>query len=69
MMMRDGDSPKLLSHTRHADRALYCVNDISDCGPKSIDTLGAFQQRRDHLIHPVDCRTDFPVEVIPFDLA
>ena len=44
MMMLDSNPPELLLHTCHADRALDCVNDVSDGGPKSVTILGAPQQ-------------------------
>ena len=44
MMMLDRDVAELLSHTRHPDRALDCVNDVSGGRPKSVATLGALQQ-------------------------
>ena len=44
MMVLDHDVAEFLSHTCHPDRALDCVNDVSDGGPKSVTTLGALQQ-------------------------
>src|SRR5580692_639352 len=39
MTMLDGNASELLSHRRHADRALDCVNDVSDGGSKDVTIL------------------------------
>src|SRR5215469_419352 len=44
MMVLDHDVAELLPHTYHPDRPLDCVNDVSDCRPKSVATFGALQQ-------------------------
>ncbi|HXC61964.1 MAG TPA: hypothetical protein VNV63_04770 [Nitrospiria bacterium] len=69
MMVLDHDVAELLSHTCHPDRALDCVNDVSDGGPKSVTTLGALKQRSDQFIHPLDGPTDFLVKFVPFCFA
>jgi hypothetical protein len=54
MMTLNTDAPEFLLHTCHPDRALDRVNDVSDRGPNGVTILGAIQQRRDQVIHPVD---------------
>src|SRR5271156_6711121 len=44
MTMLDGDAPELLFHTCHPDRALDCVNDVLDGGPKGVTIFGVLKQ-------------------------
>jgi hypothetical protein len=44
MMMLDGNASELLSHSRHADRSLDCVNDVLEGGTKGVTILGVLKQ-------------------------
>src|ERR1700688_3485626 len=69
MMMLDGDAAELLSDTCHPNQPMNCFNNVPYGRSKRVTASGALQQGGEQLIHALNGRTNFLVEIVPLRLA
>ena len=69
MMMLDGDAAELLSDTCHPNQPTNCFNNVPYGRSKRVTASGALQQRGEQLIHALNGRSNFLVEIVPLRLA
>jgi hypothetical protein len=69
MMMLDTDPAKLLSDTCHPNQPMNGFNNVPYGRSKRVTASGALQQRGEQLIHALNRRTNFLVEIVPLRLA